>query len=85
MANEVHLFLINDNENTFKFVWAALMEHLKHNPLQAEQCCLITDNVGQCHIKSGDVVEMTKAQEKLTTLGLKVELRQELNEKGKRT
>ena len=82
-GNKVHLFLINDHENTFKYVWAVLMEHLKHNPIQAEQCCLITDNVGQCHIKSGDVVEMTKTKEKLIELGLKVELRQEINEEGR--
>jgi hypothetical protein len=75
----VHLYLINDNENTFNYVWAALMKHVKHDPIQAEQCCMITDNNGRCHIKSGEIVEMTNLKRTLIDLGLNIELRTELH------
>jgi hypothetical protein len=55
------------------------MKHVKHDPIQAEQCCMITDNNGRCHIKSGEIVEMTNLKRTLIDLGLNIELRTELH------
>jgi len=74
-----HLYLYNDHEHTFRYVWTALMEHLGHLPLQAEQCCLIAQNNDRCHVKqSEDIMELRKMETKLKDLDLKVEI---VNEK----
>jgi len=70
-----HLYLYNDQEHTFRYVWTALMEHVGHVPLQAEQCCLITSENGKCQIKqSDDIIEIQKIKEKLENLDLKVQI-----------
>ena len=69
-----HLYLHNDNKNSFKYVWAALMQELKHTPIQAEQCCLIADNVGKAHVKQGDITELLELETKLQELGLVVSI-----------
>ena len=73
-----HLYLIDDNVNGFKHVWAVLMENIHRNPFQAEQICMITHNVGKCHIKSGDIMELIELEQVLVDKGLKVELHKEL-------
>jgi len=70
-----HLYLIDDKINSFKYVSACLMETVKHTPIQAEQCCLITHNNGKCHIKKGEYMELFEIQEDLEKRELKVELR----------
>ena len=70
-----HLYIYNDNIHSFRYVWAALMEHAKHNTLQAEQCCLIADANGKCQIKqSDDIMEIQRIKENLEDLDLKVEI-----------
>ena len=73
-----HLYLIDDNENSFNYVYAALIKYAHHQPIQAEQCCLITNETGKCHIKQGDVLELLKIQENLADAGLTIEFRQDM-------
>jgi ATP-dependent Clp protease adapter protein ClpS len=65
MNLESHLYLLDDNNHTFNYVYAALMQILKHMPTQAEQCCLIAHNHGKAHIKQGDIIEIQKFQQEL--------------------
>lgn len=70
------LILKNDNENDYLYVIACLMRVCDHTPEQAEQCTVITHNVGRCSIKTGDFLEMMEMEKALTTLSLDVELEQ---------
>ena len=54
------------------------MEILKHNPIQAEQCCMITHNMGKAHIKKGEYLDLLELQGQLEEKELKVELRQKM-------
>lgn len=71
-----HLYLYNDHEHSFNYVWTALIEVLGQLPLQAEQCCLIADEKGKCHIKqSNDIIEINNyAKELNENFNLKVEI-----------
>ncbi|MCD4768647.1 MAG: ATP-dependent Clp protease adaptor ClpS [Bacteroidales bacterium] len=54
-GNDHILMLINDDYNTFDHVIEALVEVCGHDPLQAEQCAVITHFKGSCVVKSGSV------------------------------
>jgi len=70
-----HLYIYNDAEHSFKYVWTALVEILGHLPIQAEQCCLIADAKGKCQIKqSDDIFEIQELKIKFENLDLKVEV-----------
>ena len=70
-----HLYLYNDNEHSFKYVYTAIIEILKHVPLQAEQCCLIADANGKCQVKeSDDIIEIQKIKKRFEELSLKVKI-----------
>jgi hypothetical protein len=43
-------------------------------PIQAESCCMIAQNVGKCHIKSGDILDILEVQEKLELRNIKTEI-----------
>jgi ATP-dependent Clp protease adaptor protein ClpS len=47
------LVLLNDDFNTFEHVIEALVEVCGHDPVQAEQCALITHFRGSCEIRKG--------------------------------
>ncbi len=47
------LVLLNDDYNSFEHVIESLVEVCGHDPVQAEQCALITHHRGSCEIKSG--------------------------------
>jgi ATP-dependent Clp protease adaptor protein ClpS len=47
------LVLINDEVNTFDHVIKSLVEVCGHDPVQAEQCAMITHFKGCCEVKSG--------------------------------
>lgn len=68
------LVLYNDDSNSFLYVIACLIRYCKHEPLQAEQCALITHNVGKCTIKSGDYMEMSAIKEELEDLEIVTEI-----------
>jgi len=72
--SESHLYLLDDNEHTFQYVYAALMKVLGHMPTQAEQCCLIAHNVGKAHIKVGDIMEVQKLKKELAEYEIKTEI-----------
>lgn len=68
------LVLHNDSENDFLYVMALLIRYCNHERDQAEQCALITHNVGKCDIKSGSFLDMFELQSTLNQLSLNVEL-----------
>ena len=68
------LVLYNDSENDFLYVMALLIRYCNHERDQAEQCALITHNVGKCDIKSGNFMDMLELHSTLSQLSLKVEL-----------
>lgn len=68
------LVLHNDSENDFLYVMALLIRYCNHERDQAEQCALITHNVGKCDIKSGRFLDMLELQGTLNQLSLNVEL-----------
>jgi ATP-dependent Clp protease adaptor protein ClpS len=68
------LVLHNDSENDFLYVTALLIRYCEHERDQAEQCAIITHNVGKCDIKSGSFIDMFEIKTNLDNLSLKVEL-----------
>jgi ATP-dependent Clp protease adaptor protein ClpS len=66
--------LLNDDINSYEYVMACLIRFCKHEPIQAEQCATLTDKVGKCDIKLGNIDDMLEIVESLEDLGLKVEL-----------
>jgi ATP-dependent Clp protease adaptor protein ClpS len=49
----LHIYLHDDNVNSFEYVVKVLMSICGHNMYQAEQCAMITHNTGESHIYSG--------------------------------
>ena len=75
MTETTHkLVLHNDTENDFLYVMAILIRYCNHERDQAEQCALITHNVGKCDIKSGSFIDMFEIKSNLESLSLNVEL-----------
>ena len=72
ISNTHKVVMHNDNENDFAYVMACLIRFCNHDPIQAEQCALITHNNNECSIKSGSWDEMYNLTEELLNLGLKV-------------
>jgi ATP-dependent Clp protease adaptor protein ClpS len=52
------LVLFNDNVHDYAYVASSLIHICNHTPIQAEQCVVITHNVGKCTIKEGDILDM---------------------------
>lgn len=53
------LILWNDEVNTFDYVIDVLIRVCEHDPIQAEQCALLTHYKGKCSIRSGSLEEMS--------------------------
>ena len=68
------LVLHNDDVHDFLYVVACLMRYCKHEPLQAEQCAIITHEKGKCSVKSGDFLEMFELKNNLEELDLITEI-----------
>jgi ATP-dependent Clp protease adaptor protein ClpS len=68
------LMMHNDNEHDFAYVMACLIRLCSHDPIQAEQCALITHNNGKCNIKNGSWDDMQNLSQELVSLGLKVSI-----------
>lgn len=49
------LVLYNDDHNTFEHVIESLVEVCGHDPVQAEQCAVITHFKGSCDVKTGNL------------------------------
>lgn len=54
------LVLINDDQNTFDHVIKSLVEVCGHDPVQAEQCAMITHFNGSCEVKVGSQLIIKK-------------------------
>ncbi len=50
------------------------MRDLEMLPIQAESCCQIAHNVGKCHIKTGDILELIEIQTALDKRNIKTEI-----------
>jgi ATP-dependent Clp protease adaptor protein ClpS len=68
------LVLYNDDSHDFLYVIACLIRYCEHEPLQAEQCALITHNVGKCAVKSGDYLDLFELKSNFEELDLKTEI-----------
>ena len=68
------LFLINDDYNSFDYVVDCLTAICDHDPIQAEQCALLTHYKGSCEIMLGDNDSLLPVQEDLNLYGLNVEI-----------
>ena len=68
------LFLINDDYNSFDYVVDCLTAICDHDPIQAEQCALLTHYKGSCEIMLGDNDDLLPVQEDLSLYGLNVEI-----------
>lgn len=66
--------LYNDDEHSFLEVQACLVNFCNHEPIQAAQCVLIVDGVGEYDIKEGSFEEMFELLSSLDEVGLKVKL-----------
>lgn len=73
-TNTYKLVLYNDDSHDFLYVIACLIKYCDHQPLQAEQCAIITHNTGKCSVKSGDYLEMFELQSNFEDLDLKTEI-----------
>lgn len=69
---EHFLILHNDDVNTFIYVIDCLMDVCGHDPVQAEQCALITHHQGKCDIKKGETGAIQTMKETLQNRGLVV-------------
>ncbi|MBL4716181.1 MAG: Clp protease ClpS [Bacteroidetes bacterium] len=71
---EKYLILFNDDVNTFDDVIEALIEVCEHDPLQAEQCTLITHYKGKCSVKEGSFKKLRPVCEGLHDRGLSAKI-----------
>ncbi len=70
----LHIYLLNDEFNSFEYVIKVLMSVLGHNVYQAEQCAMITHEAGKCHIHSALGTDAYLIYEVLLKNGLTVKL-----------
>lgn len=68
------LVLYNDDFNHFDFIVNSLIDVVGHDPLQAEQCTLITHYKGYCEIKEGTFKELMRAHKELTIRSITVSI-----------
>ena len=73
-GSEQSLVLFNDDYNTFDYVIKALVEVCGHDPLQAEQCAVITHFNGSCEVKSGSVKILVGMRNRLSNRDLSSEI-----------
>ena len=73
-VKEKSLFLINDNHNSFDYVVDCLVSLCDHEPIQAEQCALITHYKGACNILSGLKSDLELVKDDLILYGLDVDI-----------
>ena len=72
-----NLVVWNDDYNTFDWVIRSLVDVLDMGALQAEQCAVIADGKGTCIVKEGDWIDLFDINQELTSLGIKVELKED--------
>ena len=60
--------------NTFDYVIDCLVSLCDHDPLQAEQCVLLTHHIGYCEILTGDQQYLELIEKDLALYGLTVNI-----------
>ncbi len=68
------LFLINDDYNSFDHVVDCLTAICDHDPIQAEQCALLTHYKGSCEIMLAEKIDLEPVKKDLALYGLNVEI-----------
>ena len=68
------LVLHNDKSNDFLYVIACLIRLCNQNPIQAEQCAILTHYKGKYPIKTGDFSELLDLHHSFKELDLKTEV-----------
>jgi len=74
-SNSYSLVLFNDDLNTFDHVIESLVEICDHDPVQAEQCALITHHRGSCEIKTGSKSLLSSMKTELLDRNLSCEIK----------
>lgn len=69
------LVLFNDDHNTFEHVIESLVEVCGHDPVQAEQCAVITHFKGSCEVKSGNLNLLNGMLKSLSSRDLNSEIK----------
>ena len=72
---EKSLVLLNDNTNTFNHVIDCLISLCDHDPIQAEQCAMLTHHKGSCEVLLGESFDLELVKNDLILYGLNVEVR----------
>ena len=72
---EKSLILLNDNQNTFNHVIDCLISLCDHDPIQAEQCAMLTHYKGSCEVLLGESIDLELVKKDLILYGLNVEVR----------
>lgn len=74
IVDQKQLILFNDHVNTFEHVIGCLVGICGHEPIQAEQCAIITHYKGKCSVKRGEFAELESFGVSLGEKGLTVEI-----------
>ena len=73
----MHLFLLNDNTNSFDYVIESLKTFIPMcNALRAEQIAMIVHNAGECDIFSGFAPDIYILYAQFMKAGLNVQIRE---------
>ncbi len=73
-VNQKSLVLFNDDFNSFDHVIDCLVAICEHDPIQAEQCALITHFNGRCVIKNGNTEDLLYLKNDLQHYNLDAEI-----------
>lgn len=73
-VNQKSLVLFNDDFNSFDHVIDCLVAICEHDPIQAEQCTLITHFNGRCVIKNGNTEDLLYLKNDLQHYNLDAEI-----------
>ncbi len=72
--DQKRLILLNDDFNSFDHVIDCLVSLCQHNPIQAEQCTIITHYNGSCIVKTGNLEDLLLFQNDLELYDLDTEI-----------
>lgn len=73
-VNQKSLVLFNDDFNSFDHVIDCLVAICEHDPIQAEQCALITHFNGRCVIKNANTEDLLYLKNDLQHYNLDAEI-----------
>ncbi len=73
-VNQKSLVLFNDDFSSFDHVIDCLVAICEHDPIQAEQCALITHFNGRCVIKNGNTEDLLYLRNDLQHYNLDAEI-----------